>query len=355
MLKNKIITCNPRIFVPPFLKKQLDSLGKGQNIFDSNTREEIINDLLFIKSTCPENWPGYVRLIIAAIGQNKEWDRESPGNKYALKSILVCLLNLRSDNLNNVADRLKRDFNRLNFEPETVPIIYEAHLVRELIEAVKQKDLSEVRKLMRQGADINCGIIKFYTALGWAIVDGSELIAREFISNKNLDVNAFVRGHQTALTVAITHHRPGIINMLLEHPDIDVNSEEPDGSTALAWACFKEEKNLVRRLLEFDELKINVKMAKNATLLVWAAGFEDTADIATKVLKLNRIDVNAADEDGQTAIIKSTYMGNTEVARAILNAPGIDLSIRDNSGYTAMDYAASKPDIKRMLENYAKK
>ena len=353
MQKNKIIAAEQKLTIPPFLQKQLEQLEKGLNIFDAENREDTINDLLFLKDSAPDNWGNYVKLIMGSIKKNKSLDLEIETNRNALKSINSCLLNLRNDNRQNVLDRLKRDFNKLKFEPETVLIKHEGYLAKELLDAIQKNNLAKVQELIGCGADINI-YVNESSPLAKAIENKFITIALEIIKNKNFKVNEIISKSKTPLILATYYGMTDIVDVLLKVKGIDINIQEIDGSSALSWACFYGHNDIVKKLMDCNCLNPNVKLRNNDSLIIWAARHRDAADIARKALALNKIDVNAVDQDGQTAISTAAYWGYEDVAKAILTAPGLDLSIKDKFGKTAMDYAASRPEIKAMLEAYDK-
>jgi ankyrin repeat protein len=54
-------------------------------------------------------------------------------------------------------------------------------------------------------------------------------------------------------------------------------------------------------------------------------------------------DVNAADEDGLTSLIRAAYWGKRDVVKALLDA-GADAALKTKSGRSAKDVAASRID-----------
>jgi len=50
-------------------------------------------------------------------------------------------------------------------------------------------------------------------------------------------------------------------------------------------------------------------------------------------------DINAADNEGNTALIIAALKGYVLMVTDILKKPHIDINLRDNTGHTALDYA----------------
>lgn len=56
------------------------------------------------------------------------------------------------------------------------------------------------------------------------------------------------------------------------------------------------------------------------------------------------MDVNAKDNDGNTALMRASAGDNFEMVRLLIKK-GADLNARDNAGYTALIFASSKGDL----------
>ena len=65
-------------------------------------------------------------------------------------------------------------------------------------------------------------------------------------------------------------------------------------------------------------------------------------EIVRALLAAPGIDVNKADNYGGTAVMQAANEGHTEIVIALLAAPGIDVNKADNGGYTAILLAAYK-------------
>jgi hypothetical protein len=63
---------------------------------------------------------------------------------------------------------------------------------------------------------------------------------------------------------------------------------------------------------------------------------------------------SVSDMPGSTAISMASEKGHLEVVHALINHKGVDVNVRDNYGYTALDLARmnSKGRVARLLEEY---
>ena len=76
------------------------------------------------------------------------------------------------------------------------------------------------------------------------------------------------------------------------------------------------------------------------------AAREGHTEVVRALLAAPGIDVNKADDNGWTAVMVAAREGHTEVVRALLAAPGIDVNKATKIGNTALDLAIRFP-IKR--------
>ena len=71
------------------------------------------------------------------------------------------------------------------------------------------------------------------------------------------------------------------------------------------------------------------------------ASFNRHLDIVKLLLSDPRIDVNAGDEKGRTALIEASFMDRADVVTLLLAAPGIDVNAKMKDGWTALMAAAT--------------
>ena len=86
-----------------------------------------------------------------------------------------------------------------------------------------------------------------------------------------------------------------------------------------------------------DKVDINAADEKGHTALHWAA-YSGSEDVVAYILTKNSIDINAVDKDNQTPLILATSYGNTKIVRRLL-IKGAKRSIRNSKGKTAIDIA----------------
>ena len=64
--------------------------------------------------------------------------------------------------------------------------------------------------------------------------------------------------------------------------------------------------------------------------------------IVQLILDSGEVKVNAANDCGETALMRAADEGHADVARRLLHHPDIDVNMRDVSGKTALSYARAE-------------
>ena len=72
-----------------------------------------------------------------------------------------------------------------------------------------------------------------------------------------------------------------------------------------------------------------------------SASEERGTETVTTPLEATSLDVNAADADGWTALMRAAGRGHTDRVTALLAAPGLDVNAADGDGWTALIWAAN--------------
>ncbi|RYP53373.1 hypothetical protein DL768_001618 [Monosporascus sp. mg162] len=78
---------------------------------------------------------------------------------------------------------------------------------------------------------------------------------------------------------------------------------------------------------------------KRPLLMLWNACFEGNHEAVTRLLA-GRIDVNAKDRGGSTALHLASMKGHGNVVGGLLDKDGIDMNAKDKGGWTALHWAS---------------
>ena len=128
------------------------------------------------------------------------------------------------------------------------------------------------------------------------------------------------------------------INSILNKGKVDINAKNKDGETALMLASSEGHLEMVKLLVE------NGADYTNALRLASREGHLEIV----KLLIENGANINAKDNDGETALMGASYNGHLEVVKYLIEN-GADVNIKDNYyGITALDFARDE-EIKEVL------
>lgn len=230
------------------------------------------------------------------------------------------------------------------------------------IDAVKSRDVQEVRLLLRQGADVET-----------PYQIQPKFSFQQYLKNRLRGKSSSATYSQPPLLVAI--HGPlgasgwppadrSLIQALLDG-HANINATDSNGTTALMAAVVNGEQEAVRLLLEHGA--DTRPKDKDSTMTISQGGSTQTVPLTgrcalqyafemnenTEIMELlldHGADVDVLDGDGQTPLIAAAGEGKVETVR-LLMAHGADLHMRDNSGRTALMQAKNYPEIVRILKH----
>jgi ankyrin repeat protein len=120
-------------------------------------------------------------------------------------------------------------------------------LAVQLVVAIRYNRLSNVKRLLAQGANVNSRHNTHkQTALAWATSSRPNIV--KYLINKGATVNARDDQGRTPLMSAVLHGREDNVRTLLD-AGANINARDKNGVTPLMWAVFNRRTNIVRLLL----------------------------------------------------------------------------------------------------------
>lgn len=140
------------------------------------------------------------------------------------------------------------------------------------------------------------------------------------------------------LLQACKNNQKGVVMTFLKRGGVDVNKRDESGNTPLIYVCLKSARDLVKLLLD-SGADVNLGNQKNRMPLHFAAQTGNFQIIS--MLCEAGADVNCTDNDGVTPLMLLAQNGKTDAALQLLKNPDIDVSIKDNAGRMAIDYATT--------------
>lgn len=204
-----------------------------------------------------------------------------------------------------------------------------------------ERNLVEIADLLiRAQANVNAANEYGATALFVASANGNIALIRSLLDGK-ADPNAPLLSGETPLMTAVDNGYLDAVKVLLEH-GADVNAREArGGQTALMWAAANKSPAIVRLLIDRGA-DVPARSNGGFTSLLFAAqqGNVESGGILLQA----GADVNErSDKDRKTALIVATASGSEEFSMLLLDK-GADPNLADESGFTALHYAALDRD-----------
>ena len=221
----------------------------------------------------------------------------------------------------------KYDSSESQVERKLEKFMKEESILIELLNLEDHKSVTSLMHLCRRGFDSilskilplngfkkyvnkvnNEGKTAFYFACTW----GRTEVVKVLLKQPGVDIN--LAAHQSPLQAAFEYKHCGVIFSLLARPDIDVNQQTSGGNTALIHASAKNETE-----------SRDLKNLKKAISILFAKG----------------ANINAQNEEGDTALHKAVLAGNMGIISLLLEN-GANPTIENVSGDTALHRACSK-------------
>jgi ankyrin repeat protein len=213
---------------------------------------------------------------------------------------------------------------------EYIPSFYKGALDYNLMVAASKGYVSEITRLINNGADIFAETDQGATPLIFAVSNNQTEVAKLLIDYGS-DVNKVTTQTVTPLIIAVKNQNAEIAEALIrEGADIDANDKY--NATALHYASVYGYFQLVDLLLYYNA-SIDKKTIDGSTPLlasIWAGN----ADI-TDILIQNHANLETRDNEGFTPFLMAALNGDTLIMR-LLFVKGADIYATNNSNHNAL-------------------
>lgn len=131
-----------------------------------------------------------------------------------------------------------------------------------------------------------------------------------------------------------------IVEDLMNYPRVGVDTRDVDGRTPCSWAAGNGQVQVVEILSAMHTVvDVNSKDSQKKTPLRWAAE-NGHVDVVKKLYENKRVDSNARDIYGLSALARAAQVGSESIVEALLCPDsGVDILIADDMGRTALWWA----------------
>jgi len=211
-------------------------------------------------------------------------------------------------------------------------------------EAIDRGECGRMAALLDAGADPQRPSARGKTALMAAAAAACRGLVRRLLV-RGVAVDARNRRHGTALMYAVIGGDPEIVSALLRagaNPDL----QGANGWTAVTIAAAKGRVEILDRLLEAGA-DPNPRDLFGWTPLMRAA-YEGRAAAVRRLLAHPRVDVNARDYNGATALHHVGFKGDRAMWKLLVQA-GADPAVRDYTGERPVLRPAPQPGAKTSI------
>ncbi|WP_291121131.1 ankyrin repeat domain-containing protein [Empedobacter sp. UBA7248] len=218
-----------------------------------------------------------------------------------------------------------------------------------LLHALSRRGNSEtINFILSKGVDAKIADKEGNTALMVAAGGKNTNLINTFLSKAN-NVNAVNKNGESALTKAVASGTSQIVSLLLEK-GAKANIVDKDGNN-LAYYWFNSFKPNDESFTEKQALLTNAKVdfkatqSKGATLLHIAVD-KGNVNLVKKAIELG-VNINAQDEDGNTALHKAALIAKDDAILKTLVAAGAKKDIKTEFDETAYDLAGENEFLKK--------
>lgn len=211
--------------------------------------------------------------------------------------------------------------------------------------AVYDNNTAVMENLLKDGFDINTMNENGENAVNVAIAAGSFNVLK-YLIEKGANLNSTSDTGIPPLSQAIIEYNKQAIDMLLASKKIDMYYVWGDMWTGspLYIACSKANIYALEKMVENGaDLNYDFSEYNAVPLLHYTINYkqyirnEDYKELIAFLI-LNKIDINKKNSDGQTPLMTALKNGDIDTFNALI-AGGADVTLKDNDGLTALNYA----------------
>jgi len=191
--------------------------------------------------------------------------------------------------------------------------------------------------LTQTGVNVNIGNDRCnFTPLMVACGEGHENIVRRLCEAPGIELNKRNVVGDTALYWAVAKNKPRCVEVLRGAGDVDWNVRTEDGESPLTMAVEDGYADVLQTILSVPEphldLSVTDERGRNVAQIA-VEGFLGERQRCVEILSRDRrVNWNIKNSDGDTPVMFCVKNNKIEMARCLINTPGVDLDTVDRDG-----------------------
>ena len=200
--------------------------------------------------------------------------------------------------------------------------------------------------LAQTGVDVNIRDNSKKTPLMEACRLGHENIVRRLCQVYDIQLNSRDDHGETALHCAVDQNKPACVSVLRGVAGVDWNVRDNDGWYPITLAVSRGHAECLQIILTVPEPHLDLSVTDTRGRNIAQIAVEMDGGDRQRCLKLlsgdRRVDWNIENSDGETPVMYCLKDNKIEMARCLINTPGVDLDTVDRDGRYLEDIARSE-------------
>ncbi len=209
-------------------------------------------------------------------------------------------------------------------------------LNKQLLQACKNGSISEIERLIEEGADVNKAKNDDWNPILIASFNG-KVEAIQVLIRLGADVNKSNNSGATALHIAAQNgHIEAIETLIKKGAKVDLASN--DGSTPLCIAAYEGHGEAIKALIESGATVDSPN--KDGFTPLYTAAQNGHSEAIKALIITGKANVNLAINGGATPLLVASQFGHTETIKALIITGKVNVNLPINDGTTPLFIAA---------------